>query len=186
MLRKNKFIKYAMGFALLSSSAISMAVTAPGGNVRFTGTIVNAACAVNVGSMNQTVELGQYRTAKFTKAGDYSGSVPFSIKLEDCDTGVAEKASVSFSGSVDSTDSTVLSVSNLGGGVSGAASGVGIEISDSTGKIIKPDGSVFSTPQNLNDGIINILNFTARYKSTLESVKPGQADADATFTMQYE
>ncbi|MBJ2097904.1 fimbrial protein, partial [Serratia ureilytica] len=83
-----------------------------------------------------------------------------------------------------SSDANVLAVSNISGGASGSASGVGIEIGDHTGKVLTPNGSVFSTAQTLIDGV-NVLNFTARYKATAASVTPGQADADATFTMQY-
>ena len=52
--------------ALLFSAAASAAdpVIVNGGTVHFTGELVNAACAVSTESSNQTVELGQYRTAK--------------------------------------------------------------------------------------------------------------------------
>ena len=40
------------------------------GTVHFKGELVNAACSVNTASSEQTVNLGQYRTAKFTKVGD--------------------------------------------------------------------------------------------------------------------
>lgn len=182
---KMKSIAVSMFMAMgVVSAANAAAVIVPGGTVHFKGTIVNAACAVSADSTNQTVQLGQYRTANFNAVGDRSTAVPFTIKLEDCDPTVSTTASVAFSGNADSVDNTVLTVSNIGGGASGAATGVGIEISDHLGKVLKPDGSVYSTPKNLIDGA-NVLDFTARYKSTVATVTPGQADADATFTMQY-
>lgn len=185
MLNKQRFIKSALGLTLLSAATFaSAATTVQGGTVHFTGQIVNAACAVSADSMNQTVNMGQYRTALFTAVGTYSNEIPFTIKLEDCDTSVSTTAAVAFSGNSDSQDNTVLTVSNIGGGASGAASGVGIEIKDHAGQVIKPDGSVFSTPHTLIDGH-NVLNFKARYKSTNATVTPGAADADATFQMQY-
>lgn len=186
MLNKQRVIKSVLAAALLSAGTMATAATTvPGGTVHFTGQIVNAACAVSAGSNNQTINLGQYRTANFDKVGAYSGEKNFSIQLEDCDTSVSTQASVAFSGTAASGDSTVLAVSNIsGGGVSGAAGGVGIEIRDSTTKVLSPNGSTFSTAQALVDGV-NVLNFTARYKSTAATVTPGQADADATFTMQY-
>jgi len=169
-----------------AAQAASPAITAPGGTVHFRGDIVNAACAVSPKSADQIVQLGQYRTANFKAVGDKSNTIPFTINLQDCDSTVAAAAMVSFSGSVDDTDATVLSVSNIrDGGVSGAASGVGIEIADQQGKVLTPNTGTFSAPKTLNDGD-NVLNFTARYKSTLAAVTPGRADADATFTMQYE
>lgn len=185
MLNKQRVIKSVLAAALLSAGTMATAATTvPGGTVHFTGQIVNAACAVSAGSTDQTVNLGQYRTANFTAVGDRSGTVPFKIQLQDCDTSVSTQASVAFSGTADSTDTTVLNVGNISGGASGSASGVGIEIADQLGKVLTPNGSVYSTAQNLIDGV-NVLNFTARYKSTAAAVTPGQADADATFTMQY-
>ncbi|EBO9655750.1 type-1 fimbrial protein subunit A [Salmonella enterica subsp. enterica serovar Berlin] len=181
---KNYFIK-AIAASLITVSSIAAAVTTPGGTVHFKGVIVNAACAVSADSVDQTVNLGQYRTANFKAIGDKTGLVPFKIKLQDCDSSVAKTAAATFSGNADRKDNTVLSTSNIGGGASGAASGVGIEIADRQGNVIVPNSGNFSTAQTLNDGN-NELNFTARYKSTSDEVTPGQADADATFTMKYE
>jgi len=182
-----KVIKTLIAASILAAGVANAAgvVSAPGGTVHFKGEIVNAACAVSADSTNQTVDLGQYRTALFTKVGDRSGPVSFVIKLQDCDTTVSTTAAVAFSGVSDATDSTVLTTSNIGGGTSGAASGVGIEISDNKGKVLSPDGSSFSTAQKLNDGR-NELTFNAKYKSTSATVTAGRADADAMFTMQYE
>lgn len=184
MLSKQHVTKSILGLALLSAVPVASAAVVTGGTVHFTGQIVNAACAVSAESVDQIVKMGQFRTANFTSVGMRSHAVPFTIKLEDCDTNISTTAAVSFYGNLDANDPTVLAVSNIAGGASGSASGVGIEISDYTGKLVKPDGSVFSTAQNLVDGA-NVLSFTARYKSTLASVTPGQADADALFKMQY-
>lgn len=176
-----------IGASMLSSGFVAAeTATVSGGTVHFTGQIVNAACAVSTNSSDQTVNLGQYRTANFTDVGAYSSKVPFTIKLEDCDTAVSTTAAVAFNGSADATDNTVLSTSNITTGGAGAAIGVGIEISDSKGIVLSPNGSTFSTPLTLTNGNGNTLNFSARYKSTLASVTAGQADADATFTMQYQ
>lgn len=186
MLNKQRLIKSVLALTVLSVSGLSAAATTvTGGTVHFTGTIVNAACAVSANSTNQTVNMGQYRSAFFTAVGKKSGGVPFSIKLEDCDTTISKKASVSFSGLTTSDNVTALATSNIGGGSAGAATGVGIQITDHLGQVLKPDGSVFSTAQNLVDGV-NVLNFSANYISTRAAVTPGAADADATFMMQYE
>ncbi|WP_225182470.1 type 1 fimbrial major subunit FimA [Pectobacterium aroidearum] len=174
-----------IGASLLSSSVTVFAATVAGGTVHFKGEIVNAACAVSTNTADQIVNLGQYRTARFTGVGTYSGKVPFTINLEDCDSTVSTTAAVAFTGTADSNDNTVLAVSNIGGGASGAAGGVGIEISDRTGAVLTPNGSVYSAPQTLNDGS-NVLAFNARYKATQATTTPGAADADATFTIDYQ
>lgn len=169
--------------ALASSAANADTVTVNGGTVHFKGELVNAACAVSSQSSDQIVKLGQYRTAAFTKIGDTSAQIPFTIVLNDCDTSVSTMASVSFSGQTDAANPTLLAINS--GDNSTTATGVGIEILDSASKVLTPDGSVFSTKQTLIDGT-NTLPFTARYKSTAAIATAGQANADATFVMKYE
>lgn len=78
-------------------------VSVSGGTIHFEGKLVNAACAVSTKSADQTVTLGQYRTASFTAIGDTTAQVPFSIVLNDCDPKVAATAAVAFSGQADNT-----------------------------------------------------------------------------------
>jgi len=158
-------------------------VSVNGGNIHFTGELVNAACSVNTESSNQTVNLGQYRTAKFTKVGDTTTNVPFTIELNDCDPAVATTAAVAFTGQIDATDKTLLAVSS--GSNDNAATGVGIEILDSKSTTLTPDGATFSATKALIKGT-NTLNFSARYKATAATTEPGKANADATFVMKYE
>lgn len=170
--------------ALLFSAAASAAdpVIVNGGNVHFTGELVNAACAVSTESSNQTVELGQYRTAKLAAAGDMTTPVPFKIKLVDCDPTVSATAAVAFAGQSMDGDATLLAVNS--GTNAPAAQNVGIQISDSTSAILSPNGSKFSAAKTLNEGT-NVLDFSARYVAKGVST-PGQANADATFVVKYE
>ena len=154
-------------------------VSVNGGTVHFKGELVNAACSVNTDSSEQTVNLGQYRTAKFTKVGDTTSNIPFTIELNDCDPAVAKTAAVAFTGQIDATDKTLLAVSS--GNNDNSAKGVGIEILDSKSSTLTPDGATFSAAQNLIEG-----TNTARYKATAATTAPGQANADATFVMKYE
>lgn len=100
----------------MSSAAVSAAegdesvtTTVNGGVIHFKGEVVNAACAIDSESMNQTVELGQVRSSRLAKAGDLSSAVGFNIKLNDCDTNVSSNAAVAFLGTtVTSNDDTLL------------------------------------------------------------------------------
>ncbi|ECP6958883.1 type 1 fimbrial protein subunit FimA [Salmonella enterica] len=139
-------------------------VSVSGGTIHFEGKLVNAACAVSTKSADQTVTLGQYRTASFTAIGDTTAQVPFS-------------------GQADNTNTNLLAVSSADN--STTATGVGIEILDNTSSPLKPDGATFSAKQALVEGT-NTLRFTARYKATAAATTPGQANADATFIMKYE
>ena len=168
--------------ALTSAAASAATTTVNGGTVHFKGELINAACAVDAGSADQTVQLGQVRTARLAEAGKYSDNVGFNIKLNDCDTSIATTAKVAFTGvAVSSTYSNVLSVASS---AAGGATNVGIQILDSQSNPLGLNGSTFSTPVTLKDGS-NILPFQARYFATGVATA-GVANADATFAVQYE
>ncbi|BBQ82234.1 MULTISPECIES: type 1 fimbrial major subunit FimA [Enterobacteriaceae] len=171
--------------ALSLSSAAALAAdttTVNGGTVHFKGEVVNAACAVDAGSVDQTVQMGQVRSAKLATAGSTSSAVGFNIQLNDCDTNVSTKASVAFSGTaIDTTNTTVLA---LQGSASGGATNVGVQILDNKGTPLALDGATFSNATTLNDGT-NVIPFQARYYAT-GAATAGTANADATFKVQYE
>lgn len=173
----------ATGLMLLAGAAQADVVTVNGGTVHFEGKLINAACSVSTKSANQTVQLGQYRTAMFTKVGDTSALIPFTIVLNDCDPSVAQTAAVSFSGQADAVNNSLLAIASSEN--TSTAKGVGIEILDEASNPLKPDGGVTSVAHTLFEGT-NTLNFSARYKATAATTSPGQANADATFIMKYE
>ncbi len=166
----------------VNSSVTHAATTVNGGTVHFKGEVVNAACAVDAGSIDQTVQLGQVRTAKLAANGDTGTAVGFNIKLNDCDTTVSTKASVAFTGvAIDASNPTVLALQNSG---AGNATKVGIQILDKTGNPLELDGTSFSAESTLNDGT-NIIPFQARYYA-IGAATAGTANADATFKIQYQ
>jgi major type 1 subunit fimbrin (pilin) len=168
--------------AMGSMAAHAATTTVYGGSVHFKGEVVNAACAVDAGSVDQIVQLGQVRSAKLATAGSTSTPVGFNIQLNECDTTVSTKASVAFSGTaVDSSNTTVLALQNS---AAGGATNVGIQILDSTGTPLALNGATFSSPTTLNDGT-NIIPFQARYYAT-GAATAGTANADATFKVQYQ
>ncbi len=168
--------------SLSSVAAFAATTTVNGGTVHFKGELVNAACAVDAESVEQTVRLGQFRTAKLAQAGDTSGSVGFNIQLNDCDTTVATSAKIGFTGvSANAANPTVLSVASS---AAGAATNVGIQILDSKSTPLGLDGATFSNAITLKDGS-NTLPFQARYYA-LGVTTAGVANAEATFAVQYE
>ncbi|MFW8412874.1 fimbrial protein, partial [Klebsiella pneumoniae] len=70
------FVIAAMSaLSLSSAAALANTTTVNGGTVHFKGEVVNAACAVDAGSIDQTVQLGQVRSAKLATAGSTSSAV---------------------------------------------------------------------------------------------------------------
>ncbi|HCR2161356.1 TPA: type 1 fimbrial major subunit FimA [Enterobacter asburiae] len=150
-----------------------------GGRINFEGEVVSAACAVDANSVNQTIQLGQVRTGAFSAAGQVAGKVPFSIQLNDCDTTVSSTASVGFIAAQDANDANALAVN----GGAGAATGIGIYITDASGSVVTPDGTE-SSAVTLIDGK-NVLPFHAQYVSTDATVTAGTANATTTFRVIY-
>ncbi|EFB7611713.1 S-fimbrial adhesin major pilin SfaA-I, partial [Escherichia coli] len=159
----------------------SAVTTVNGGTVHFKGEVVDAACAVNTNSANQTVLLGQVRSAKLANDGEKSSPVGFSIELNDCSSATAGHASIIFAGNVIATHNDVLSLQNS---AAGSATNVGIQILDHTGTAVQFDGVTASTQFTLTDGT-NKIPFQAVYYATGKST-PGIANADATFKVQYQ
>lgn len=159
--------------------------TATGGTIHFKGSLVDAPCAVSTDSDGQTVTLGQYTVHHFDKTGTLGTAKPFDIKLEDCDTSTASTAAIAFAGRADAANPSLLAVdSGLSGGNDATASGIGIQILDEKSKAVPVDGATLSTAHTLVNGE-NVLHFAAQYESTADTVTAGDANADATFTIQY-
>ena len=168
--------------SLSSAAALADTTTVNGGTVHFKGEVVNAACAVDAGSVDQTVQLGQVRTASLKQAGATSSAVGFNIQLNDCDTTVATKAAVAFLGTaIDATRTDVLALQSS---AAGSATNVGVQILDRTGNALTLDGATFSAQTTLNNGT-NTIPFQARYYATGVAT-PRAANADATFKVQYQ
>lgn len=168
--------------SLSSTAALAAATTVNGGTVHFKGEVVNAACAVDAGSVDQTVQLGQVRTASLAQEGATSSAVGFNIQLNDCDTNVASKAAVAFLGTaIDAAHTNVLALQSS---AAGSATNVGVQILDRTGAALALDGAIFSSETTLNNGT-NTIPFQARYFAT-GAATPGAANADATFKVQYQ
>lgn len=188
---KKNTIFLALGGVMMAAAGMANAadastnvVTVTGGTVHFRGSLTDAACSVSTDSVDQVVTLGDHPTHDFKKVGSVSELRPFTIKLEDCDTTVASKAAVAFTGALDKINDKLLAIDSSGANVA-SASGVGIQILDQTSTPLTPDGTTFSTPKQLIDGE-NVLNFKAQYMSTVDTPTAGQANADATFVMQYQ
>ncbi len=191
---KSLVVGVLSALSLTVSMAHAATTTVNGGTVHFKGEVVDAACAVDAGSVDQTVQLGQVKASTLAAQGDTSSAVGFNIQLDDCDITTATKASIAFAGVTatgTTTDSTGASTSTsypdvlaLQSSSAGSAANVGIQILDSTGSALKLDGATFSTAKTLVNGT-NTLPFQARYYA-LGAAQAGTANADATFQVQYQ
>ncbi|MGF6350727.1 fimbrial protein [Variovorax sp. W2I14] len=185
-MQKSVFVKFA---SLAVAGVLSQGAFAADGTINFTGEIVDAPCSISPNSQNLTVPLGKVSRTAFDGATAGTASVgkkatpaKFTIDLLGCGAS-ATGATVSFSG-VGDTDATLLRLANAGQVGVGSASGVAIELGDSTGaKIALNTGSSGEYILGLGD---NSLKFQAAYVATKTAVTVGPANAVAQFTVAYK
>ncbi|WP_039029624.1 fimbrial protein [Leclercia adecarboxylata] len=173
--------KNIIAAAIVATAALSMSnAFAAAGTVNFNGEILDAACTVDVGSQNMTVELGKYNKSEFAAAGDVSAATKFDIVLKDCPATVTS-ASVRFDGTPDAADSSLLAIDSS---VAGAATGVAINLMTADKADLPLHGSN-GYSYTLTSDEDNTLDFYAQYKSTADDVTAGPANSVANFSVVY-
>jgi major type 1 subunit fimbrin (pilin) len=145
--------------------------------VNFHGTIRTSACSIETPTASQTVALGTVSNTSLDKVGALSPPKSFTLGVQ---CSASAKATVTFTGTADSKDNTLLAIDSG----AGTASGVAIYIAD--GLNTKINLGTPSATQNLVAGS-NTLTFVARYQSTVpkSEITPGVANGTAQFTLNY-
>lgn len=155
-----------------------------GYNLEFTGTIMAQACDVEVSSLSQSIDLGQFAVADFSSTGTTTKFKPFNINLKNCSRGISG-TKIWFTGTADSDNPALLALSETGmGSTNMLASGVGVEILDDDQNAVDINNTD-SVVYPLKAGR-NTLSFYIRYKSTRPVVTSGNATAVMYFDLQYE
>lgn len=156
-------------------------------NLIMTGTIITESCSLDVPSQYQHVDLGGFPANSLTSVGDVTPTKPFTLRLNGCSNSSGNLSSISdatitFSGTPDGTDDSLLALSDFSG--SGEmASGVAVQVLDKDMKAV-----ALNTPTSvgtLNEGN-NVLQYYLRYKVTSVPVKAGNASAILYFDMSYQ
>lgn len=176
-----KFNKVVMalglGAVMMAGASSAMAKTATDStHVYFDGSITNAPCSLSPDSQDQHVKMGSI-AAHLLKDGGTSDARPFHFDLTNCDTSTLKTVAVTFGGTADAADNSLLALG------SGEAAGAGIAIL-AEGKPVTLGKA--NAAQTLTDGS-NTLTFAAQLKGDGASdVIPGafSAVSDVTFTYQ--
>lgn len=155
-----------------------------GYNLEFTGTIVAQTCDVDISSLSQSIDLGQFSVDDFPSAGTTTKFKPFNINLKNCSREISGTR-IWFTGQADSDNPSLLALTDTGmGNENMLASGVGVEILDENQNDVRINNSD-SAVYPLKAGR-NTLSFYIRYKSTQPVVTSGNATAVMYFDLQYE
>lgn len=176
-------LKRGLFLALLCGSPFCQASNT-GNNLEFTGTIVAQTCDVEISSVSQSIDLGQFSVEDFPAIATWTKAKPFNINLKNCSRGITG-TKIWFTGTADSDDPSLLALTDTGmGNENMLASGVGVEINNDDGDEISINNSN-SAVYSLKAGR-NTLSFYIRYKSTRPVVTSGNATAVMYFDLQYE
>lgn len=154
---------------------------ASNGTLTITGNIRNNSCIVSISSQNFTVDMGANALKQLNRVGSSSNLTPFSIVFSSCG-GAASGVRIGFEGIADTSDSTILK-NDTGPGM---ATGIGVEIMDSTQvKIpLNASGNTLNWTA-LTPSAPNTINFYSKMVNTTGSAAPGNISATANFTLEY-
>ncbi|HDC4820310.1 fimbrial protein [Enterobacter bugandensis] len=177
-----------MGF-LLAAIASPSSHAAPGkgaGTIEFTGMITASTCDVDINGQggNPTIDMGTISSSAFKEKGDVAGIHRIQIELSNCDTAVLKSAGARFGGAYDANDNNLLALKTGGD----AATGLGIEFLNEDGTSLKLGDNPNKFVPITGDGTSGAatLLYSARYKSSLDAVTAGKADAVADYTIIYK
>lgn len=169
-----------ISFLLLACFSIqASAQTYATANLKFSANIIESSCEVNTNSQNLTVELGRFATKDFLMPGSQSDPKYFEILLDNC---TAENISIKFLGKSDESNPDYLAVGKPN--QSGGTNNVALKILNKDKTLlplnkyapeISPDSSNSTT-----------IGFYATYISENGNVTAGNADATASFILQYQ
>ncbi|WP_446444313.1 fimbrial protein [Salmonella enterica] len=175
---------------MVPAFASAATVTTPGGEVHFVGEVVNGTCAVDADSVNQTVQMGQVRANTLQNrvtSVKTLALILFEIvrqALTAMINTLPATAAIIFSGvTVDNTtNAKVLALQQLLLPVARPTSVFRFWIAAASRLHLTVQ--MASATIKLNEGT-NTIPFQARYMATGQATA-GTANADATFTVQYE
>lgn len=174
----------AMSFAASSAFAAgseASSMTVNGGTIKFIGSVTDAPCTVSVDALDHLVMMDPVRTAHLTTAGEASGMpTTFTIELKDCDTSTYTNASLTFTGTADSTVSTAL----YNAASSDPATHVALQLFDKDGKQVDLNDTSSSVTATLANGA-NSIPMKVDYVATDAAATAGSVEATATMQITY-
>ncbi|MGC0878810.1 fimbrial protein [Pantoea agglomerans] len=181
---KLSLVALATGLGMTMVSVFAQAAGG-GGTVNFNGEIIDAPCSIAPESVDQTVSLGKV-SATALKNGGEAESVPFKIKLLNCDLGTVKTVTATWGG----TESTAQPGT---WGLTGTAAGAGIVLRDVSFKAIKPGEVTAATGLNAGGNVI-AMSATLRGDSPsgtgtdakAATITPGTFTSVASFSLTYQ
>lgn len=170
------FCLFSVMIGVLFSGMVA-AVDTTSNMITLSVTVVAPTCTISDSQKEQTINLGSWATSHFSKSGDVSANIPFSITLTECPS--YGSLSTVFSGVSSSNNSSLLALSE-----GSTAKNIAIEILNSDGSQLPLNER--SSVVSLNSSGEAELSYYSRYVSTDSSITAGTADGVATFIIYYD
>lgn len=151
---------------LLFLGLTPLANYAADGDITFVGNVIASACTLNGfnggnTTTGATMILPSVTPSSFYSGSGYAGMMDFTIDLKDCDTSTKQNAQVTFSGTPDLVDNSILKNT----ATTSAATGVGVAILENNGtELVDINGGKASNGQALSAGKTSLL-FKVAYKA---------------------
>ncbi|UAN44189.1 type 1 fimbrial protein [Serratia sp. JSRIV001] len=181
-MRMNRSVFFLVAPSLLIASLGNInsanAAQEGSGRVNMEGAIIDAACAIDVGSRDQSIDMGVHPVSQVSRDGRLPPQ-PFSIKLVDCRLERGEpnkpawqKFQVTFSGNATGERFNM----------QGDARGINMRILDSQGSVMMP--GIASLPADIIPGSMT-LNYTLDMVGNGEVMRSGAYRSTIRFKMDY-
>lgn len=145
-------------------------------NIQLYGNIIDWTCVAVADDVTKSVPLGRWTTKQLLHKSDTTPPVHFQLRLTGCPTG---PVSIAFRGISDPSDEGLLALNS-----GSSAKNVAVQFMDQYKKNL-PFKQTSQTVQADENGNA-VFNFYARYIAVADYPKPGTADADALFLINYD
>jgi type 1 fimbria pilin len=186
-MKLNKIMMAAV-LAFGATSMMAQAANQGSGTVTFTGEIIDAACSIAPGNIDQTVTLGQISNVSLKDGRASEVQEPFKIILEDCSLATAKTVKTTFTGKTGGTAGT--DTKSIGFGSGSTASGASIVITDTNNSNAVVELGKATTGQVLAIGDTDAeLQFKAFLKGNggaLSTIKSGAFTSVVNFALSYQ
>lgn len=175
-MKLNKIMIAAVAFGFTGMVNAAAPADAGHGEVKFTGSIIEAPCSINPESQKQEIDLGQITVDDLKDSGK---SVPrnFYIQLEHCTAGTINGVTTTFTGANSAGNSDLL-------GITGTGAGASIAITDGSGTVITLGEA--TAKQTFQDGS-NTLAYSAYLQGDAGVVAtPGEFSSIVNYSLAYQ
>jgi major type 1 subunit fimbrin (pilin) len=163
----------------LFTGVISVA-NAADGTINFEGSVLETACTAT--ATTPTVQMGAISKAALGDVGITSLGKNVGITLSSCPE-AAKTATITFAGTPDTDNSNLFKVV---AGAGTAATGIGLALyyNDAGNSTLIAPNSI-TVEKALSETTNTVFNFTAKYMATKTTVTGGDANANTSFTVNY-